>query len=122
MKSSASEPGLTGISIACSWLASKKSISEKEQPGDSGDFLHEVVFFIDRHSCVACSTGKVPRGKFQNKIRTKPYKLQALARLQETNDVPWIFKADLSKVLWIFNFIADTRCTTFTFHTFAHNL
>ena len=41
-------------------------ISEDEQPGDSDVFLHDVVFVIDRHSCVARSTGKVSRGKFQN--------------------------------------------------------
>ena len=39
-------------------------ISEEKQPGDSDAFLHDVVF--DRHSCVARSTGKVSRGKFQN--------------------------------------------------------
>ena len=32
-------------------------ISEEEQPGDSHVFLHEVVFFIERRSSVACSTG-----------------------------------------------------------------
>ena len=41
-------------------------ISEEEQPGDSDVSLHDVVFLIDRHSCVARLTGKVPRGKFQN--------------------------------------------------------
>ena len=41
-------------------------ISEEEQPGDSDVFLHDVVFLIDRQSCVALSTGKVSRGKFQN--------------------------------------------------------
>ena len=55
-------------------------ISEEEQPGDSHVFLHDVVFLIDGHSCVARSTGKVSRGKL-----TKPEKLQALTRLQETN-------------------------------------
>ena len=39
-------------------------ISEEEQPGDSDVFLHDVVFLIDRHSCVARSTGKVSRGQF----------------------------------------------------------
>ena len=43
-----------------------EKISEEEQPGDSDVFLHDVVFFVDRHSCVARSTGKVSRGKFQN--------------------------------------------------------
>ena len=28
-------------------------ISEEEQPGDSDVFLHDVVFLIDRRSCVA---------------------------------------------------------------------
>ena len=41
-------------------------IREDEQPGDSDVFLHNVVIVIDRHSCVARSTGKVSRGKFQN--------------------------------------------------------
>jgi len=43
-------------------------------------FLHDVVFLIDRHSCVACSTGKV-----SELMLTKPEKLQALTRLQETD-------------------------------------
>ena len=34
-------------------------ISEEEEPGDSDLFLHDVVFLIDRHSCVS-------RGTFQN--------------------------------------------------------
>ena len=41
-------------------------ISEEEQSGDSGVFLHDVVFLIDCQSCGARSTRKVPRGKFQN--------------------------------------------------------
>ena len=41
-------------------------ISEEEQPGDSDVFLRDVGFLIDRHNCVARSTGKVSRGKFQN--------------------------------------------------------
>ena len=41
-------------------------ISEEEQPGDSDVFLHNVVFFIDRQGCVARSSRKVSRGKFQN--------------------------------------------------------
>ena len=48
----------------------ENSISEEERPGDSRVFLHDVVFLIDRHSCVARSTGKVSRGKFQNKMLT----------------------------------------------------
>ena len=31
-------------------------------------FAHNLVFLIDRHSCVARSTGKLSRGKFQNKM------------------------------------------------------
>ena len=45
-------------------------ISEEKLPGDSRVFLHDVVFLIDRHSCVARSTGKVSRRKFQNKMLT----------------------------------------------------
>ena len=55
--------------IACFWLARKK-ISEEKLSGDSRVFLHDVVFLIDCHSCVACRTGKVCRGKFQNKMLT----------------------------------------------------
>jgi len=58
-------------------------VSEEEQPGDSGVFLHDVVFLIDRHCWVARSTGIVSRGKIQNKMLTRPEKLQALARQQE---------------------------------------
>ena len=45
-------------------------ISEEKLPIDSCVFLHNLVFLIDRHSCVARSTGKVSRGKFQNKMLT----------------------------------------------------
>ena len=38
----------------------------EKQPGDSDVFLHDVVFLIDRHSCVARSTWKVSQGKFYN--------------------------------------------------------
>ena len=55
------EPVPEAFGIAGLW-----PISEEEQPGDSDVFLHDVVFLIDRHSCVGCSTGKVSRGKFQN--------------------------------------------------------
>ena len=53
------------------------SISEEKQPGDSRVSSHDVVFQIDRHSCVALSKGKVSRGKFQNRMLTtrKNYKL-----------------------------------------------
>ena len=37
-------------------------ISEEKLPGDSRVFLHDVVFLIDRHSCVARLTGKISRG------------------------------------------------------------
>ena len=40
------------------------SISEEEQPGDSGVFLHDVGFLIGHHCCVASFTGKVSREKF----------------------------------------------------------
>lgn len=52
--------------------------------------VRDVVFLVDRHGCVARSMGKVSRGKFQNKILTKPEKLQALARLQEIYQGPTI--------------------------------
>ena len=52
-------------------------ISEEKEPGDSRVSLHEVVFIIDRHSCVARSTRKVSLGKFQNRMLAtrKNYKL-----------------------------------------------
>ena len=40
-------------------------ISEEEQPGDSDLFLHEAVFLIDRHSCVAGEQNFSRRRKFQ---------------------------------------------------------
>ena len=39
-------------------------ISEEEQPGDSGVFLHGVGFLIGHHCCVASLTRKVSREKF----------------------------------------------------------
>ena len=41
-------------------------ISEEKLPGDSRVFLHDVVFLIDRHSCVARSTGKVSEQNVNN--------------------------------------------------------
>ena len=66
--------------IACFRLARKNFfwlISEEKQPSDSRGFLHDVDFLIDRHSCLARSTGEVCWGKFQNKMLTtrKNYKL-----------------------------------------------
>ena len=55
-------------------------ISEEKLTGDSRVFLHNVVFLIDRHSCVARTAGKVLEQNVNN-----PQKLQLLARLQETN-------------------------------------
>ena len=55
-------------------------INEEKQLGDSRVSLHDAVFLIDRHSCVARSTGKVSEQNANN-----PEKLQVLARLQETN-------------------------------------
>ena len=60
--------------LNCPLLIGQKNffwpISEEEQPGDCDVFLDAVVAveenLIDRHSCVARSTGKVSRGKFQN--------------------------------------------------------
>ena len=74
-------------SPASDWPKNKKlwPISEEGLPGDSGVFLHDIGFLIDRHSCVARSTGKVSQGQFQNKMLTKQEKLQALSRLQKTN-------------------------------------
>ena len=64
------------------------SISEEKQPGDSRVSLHDVVFLIDRHSCVALSTGKVSRGKFQNRMLTtrKNYKLYHGYKKQTLSD------------------------------------
>ena len=50
--------------------------------------LHDVVFLIDRHSCVALSMGKVSRGKFQNRMLTtrKNYKLYHGYKKQTLSD------------------------------------
>ena len=63
-------------------------ISEGKQPGDSRVSLHDVVFLIDRHSCVALSMGKVSRGKFQNRMLTtrKNYKLYHVYKKQTLSD------------------------------------
>ena len=65
-------------------------ISEEKQPGDSYVSLHDVVFLIDRHSCVALSTGKVSRGKFQNRMfnltTRKNYKLYHGYKKQTLSD------------------------------------
>ena len=45
-------------------------ISEEKLPGDSRVFLHDVVFQINGQRCVARSTGKVSRRKFQSKLLT----------------------------------------------------
>ena len=50
-------------------------INEEEQPGDSDVFLHDVVFLIDRYSCVARSKGKLSRGSFKLQ---RGYKKQTL--------------------------------------------
>ena len=44
----------------------QSSISEEKLPGDSRVLLHDVVFLIDRHSCVARSTGKVSEQNVNN--------------------------------------------------------
>ena len=51
-------------------------------------FLHDVVFLIDRHSCVARSTGTVSGGKFQNKVLTthKNYNLKHGYKKQALSD------------------------------------
>ena len=103
--------------LNCPLLIGQKNffrpISEEEQPGDCDVFLDAVVAvkenLIDRHSCVARSTGKV-----SELMLTKPEKLQAFTRLQETNALRWIFNG--GSVEGIVNF--DTRCATFTFCTF----
>ena len=66
----------------------EKNISEEKQPGDFRVSLHDVVFLIDRHSCVALSTVKVSRGKFQNRMLTarKNYKLYHGYKKQTLSD------------------------------------
>ena len=51
-------------------------------------FLHAVLFFIDRHCCVARSAGTVSRGKFQNKMLTthKNYNLKHGYKKQTLSD------------------------------------
>ena len=55
--------------------------------------LLEVVFFIDRLSCLARATGS-----FRKKYSTKPRKSQALTWGVRTDTLPSIFSADLLKV------------------------
>ena len=70
-------------------------ISEEKLPGDSRVSLHDVVFVVDRHRCVARSTGKVSPGKFQNKMLTtrKIYNLKHGYKKQTLSDefLGWIF-------------------------------
>ena len=62
--------------------------SEEKLPGDHCVFLHYVVFLIDRHSCLARSTGNVSRGKFQNNMLTtcKNYNFQRGYKKQTLSD------------------------------------
>ena len=62
--------------------------AKKNLPGDSCVSLHDVVFLIDRHSCLARSTGNVSRGKFQNKMLTtcKNYNFQHGYKKQTLSD------------------------------------
>ena len=62
-------------------------ISEEEEPGDSDVFLHDVVFLIDCHSCVARSTGKVSRGSPRS--YSKPFHHRYF--INPTN-CPWVFE------------------------------
>ena len=64
------EPVPEAFELPASDWPEKKKIGEEKLRGDSRVFLHDVVFLIDRHSCVARSTGKVSRRKFQNKMLT----------------------------------------------------
>ena len=77
------EPVPEAVELPASDWPEKKifwPIIEEEQPTDSDVFLLDAVFLIDRHSCIARSTGKV-----SELVLTKLEKLQALTRLQETN-------------------------------------
>ena len=42
-------------------------MSKEKLPGDSPVFLHDVVFLIDRHSCIARSPGKFLDESFRTK-------------------------------------------------------
>ena len=74
--------------LNCLLLIGQKNFSEEKQPGDSRVSLHNVVFLIDRHSCVASSMGKVSQGKFQNRMLTtwKNYKLYHGCKKQTLSD------------------------------------
>lgn len=80
----------------------------------TGVFLQDVVFLIDRSNCVALSTVKV-----SEQIVNEAGKITSFSTTTGNKHSPINFyTADLSKVSQ--TFIADTRCRTFTFHTFAH--
>ena len=62
-------------------------ISEDKEPGDSDISLHDV-FLIDRHCCVARSTGKVSRGKFDGnfhaveRLRSRATKIEIYLKMR----------------------------------------
>ena len=60
--------------------ASGAGQSAKRSSQETRVFLHDVVFLIDRHNCIAFSTGTALEQNVNNLE-----KLQALAGLQETN-------------------------------------
>ena len=100
---------------ASDWPEKKNfwTISEEEQPGDSDVFFQEVVFFIDRHSWVVRSTGKVSRGKFQNDVNETGKNTSFNTATRNKRSSMTFYGGSVEGIV---NF--DTRCTTFTFYTF----
>ena len=74
-------------------------------------FLHDVLFLIERHSCVARSTGTVSRGKFQNKMLTthKNYNLKLGYKKQTLSD-EFLARLDLTVNFHHEHFIDPTNC------------
>ena len=66
-------------------------ISDEVQPDNSVAFLHEVVFFIDRPSCLARATARLLWRVSEKKYSTKPRKSQAFTWGLGTNTLPSIF-------------------------------
>ena len=91
--------------------------------------LQEAVFFIDRPSCLARTTGRLSWRVSEKRHSTKPRKLQTLTWGLGTNTRPSIFSGDLSKVYRRFlsslqgprNYIARTweRSANYSARTFS---
>ena len=86
---------------------------KEEQLGDSDVFLHDVVFVIDRHSCVARSKGKFLEESFRTNVN-ETGKITSFNTDTRNKRSTMIFYG--GSVEGIVNF--EARCATFTFYTF----